>query len=84
MTNRSPLRNRLIGHSLEDDRLWLLHAPTGEVYAITEYNHELTGYDPRLAEIDSVVFQYGGNAYYITGSWASAKGWTVSEHEDRK
>ena len=82
--SRSPLRDTLVGISCDQDRLWLLHAPDGTTYAITDYNDELTGFDPRLGEIDPVVFRYGGNAYYITGGWARQHGWTVTEHEDRR
>lgn len=79
---RSPLRDNLYGLSLDSDRLWLLH-DKDEVYAITEYNDELTGYDPRLTEINREVFHYGGNAYYIITTYAKQKGWRVEPFEDR-
>lgn len=80
--SRSPVRNTLYGYSMDADRLWLIHTPDF-VGAITEYNNELTGYDPRLGEIDPHVFHYGGNAYYIMGRYAKEKGWKVEELEDR-
>lgn len=83
VAKRSPLRDGLHGISDDHDRLWLLQTPTG-VFAITEYNDELTGYDPELAVIDPKIFRYGGNAYYITGAYAKAKGWVVLEFEDRR
>ena len=81
--SRSPMRDNLHGFSMDNDRLWVLHTPEG-AFAITEYNDELTGFDPRLGEMDSKIFHYGGNAYYITGAYAEAKGWRVEEHEDRR
>lgn len=80
----SPLRNGLHGLADDNDRLTLLRDPGGNVYAITDYNWELTGYDPRLGAIDPKTFHYGGNAWYITGSWAMERGWRVEEHEDRR
>ncbi len=81
--SRSPLRDGLHGISMDADRLWLLHTPQG-VFAITEYNDELTGYAPELAEIDPKIFRYSGNAYYITGAYAKERGWRVEELEDRR
>lgn len=80
--SRSPLRNTLHGFSTDNDRLWLLHTPDF-VAAITEYNDELTGYDPRLNKLDSKIFRLGGNAYYITGTYANQRGWRVEKLEDR-
>lgn len=80
---RSPLRDTLHGFHMDNDRLWLLHAPDGNTYAITEYNSELTGYDPRLNEIDPNVFHYSGNVYYITGRWVKDRGWRAEALEDR-
>lgn len=79
---RSSLRDSLIGLTDDHDRLWSIETPefTG---GITEYNDELTGYDPRFAKIDPKIFRYGGNAYYITGKYAQGKGWKVTEIEDR-
>lgn len=68
---------------MDEDRLWLLHTPEFTA-AITEYNNELTGFDPRLNELDPKIFHYGGNAYYITGSYAREKGWRVEPIEDRR
>lgn len=83
MTDRSPLRKLLSGFTSDKDRLWLIH--TSEFSApITEYNDELTGFDPRLHELDPKVFHYGGNAYYITGQYAREKGYTVEKIEDRR
>jgi hypothetical protein len=67
---------------MDGDRLWLLHTPTG-IFAITEYNHELTGYAPELGILDPNIFRYGGNAYFITGLYAQQKGWQVEKFEDR-
>ena len=66
----------LIGWADSHDRAWWIHTPNFKA-KITDYNWELTGYDPRLSEIDPEIFHYGGNAYYITGSYAESKGWTV-------
>ena len=81
---RSPLRDNLVGISDDHDRLWLLTCPDGVVYAITEYNDELTGYDPRLGEIDPKIFHYGGNAYYIAGQYAASRNWRAAVFEDRR
>ena len=80
---RNPIRDTLVGFSFDNDRLWILHTPSGS-FAITEYNDELVGYDPRLADIDPKIFRYGGNAYYITGRYAQEQGWRVEECEDRR
>ena len=80
---RSHLRNGLHGISENNDRLWVLHTPDGD-FAITEYNDELTGYDPRLAEIDPKIFHYGGNAYYIIGTYCDNMGWSAEHVEDRR
>lgn len=69
------------GFSFAQDRLWLIHTPDF-VAGITEYNDELTGFDPRLQKLDE-AFHYGGNAYYILGRLAQAKGWKIEEVEDR-
>lgn len=83
MKNRSPLRDSLVGVSEDNDRLWLVHTPD-DAYAITEYNWELTGFDPKLGQLDPKIFHYGGNAYYITGTYAEQKGWRVEVVEDRR
>jgi hypothetical protein len=80
---RSPLRDNLVGVPEDNDRLYLIHTPEF-VGAITEYNDELTGYDPRLAELEPTVFRFGGNAYHITGSLCRQRGWRVEEFEDRR
>lgn len=81
MRKRLPYRDTLVGFPDDHDRLWLLRTPefTG---AISEYNSELTGYDPRFGDIDPKVFRYGGNAYYITGQYAAERGWHVEELQD--
>jgi hypothetical protein len=80
---RSPLRDSLLGYSMDQDRLWLLHTRNG-TYAITEYNHELTGFSPELQALDNVTFRYGGNAYYVLGPYAKRENWRVEEFEDRQ
>lgn len=45
MTKRSDLRDTLAGFSDDHDRLWLITTPELSG-AITEYNEELTGFDP--------------------------------------
>lgn len=77
----SPYRKGLYGYHMPQDRLWLIHTPEFTA-AITEYNQELTGFDPRLAKLDS-AFHYSGNAYYILGTLAEQKGWRVESVEDR-
>ena len=79
---RSPMRDGLVGYHLDQDRLWVIHTPEFSA-GITEYNSELTGFDPRFAEIDSKTFCYGGNAYYITGQYCREKKWKVESVEDR-
>ena len=67
----------LFGAPLSHDRRWLID--TGKFSAvITEYNWELTGFDPRLRELAPDIFIYGGNAYYITGTLAAERGWKVT------
>jgi hypothetical protein len=83
MSEPHEARKNLLGCSYQQDRLYLLHTPDF-VAGITEYNDELTGYDPRLVKLDPKIFQYGGNAYYITTHYAPAKGWRVEEIEDRR
>jgi hypothetical protein len=80
---RSPMRDHLVGYHMDNDRLWVIHTPEFSG-AITEYNDELTGFDPRFNEIDSKIFYYGGNAYYILGRYCDEKGWRVEELEDRR
>lgn len=53
------------------------------VAEIAEYNSELTGFDPRLREIDSETFVYGGNAYYIINYWAPKRNWQVWEKNNK-
>lgn len=77
------IRTSLHGFSLQEDRLYLLHTPDG-TFAITEYNHELTGYSPELGALDPKTFHYSGNAYYITTTYAKEKGWRVEHLEDRQ
>lgn len=77
----SHYREGLVGYSMPQDRLWIIHTANFSA-AITEYNHELTGYDPRFVELDD-AFHYGGNAYYITGILAQRRGWRVEQIEDR-
>jgi hypothetical protein len=79
----SALRENLHGFGFDQDRLWVLRATDGVSYAITEYNDELTGYDPRLGIMFPEIFYYGGNAYYITGRWCAERGWTAEPTEDR-
>lgn len=74
-------REELFGFSDPHDRLWEVTTP-GFKACITDYNWELTGYDSRLHAIDPKVFHYSGNAYYITGAYARARGWTVKQVED--
>jgi len=67
------------GIYLSTDRQWLIKTPqfNGRIY---DYNWELTGYDPRLAELDK-EFHYSGNAYYIIYTLAPRNGWEVQELE---
>lgn len=81
---RSPYRDRLVGVSYSNDRLFLLHFPDGSVRAITEYNDELTGWEPELEEKWPTIFCFAGNAYYICGWWAEANNVTVEKLEDRR
>ena len=72
------IKDSLHGFPMANDRLFKID--TGDFTAyITEYNDELTGFDPRLCELDPNTFEYGGNAYYITTTYARAKGWYVTE-----
>jgi hypothetical protein len=80
---RNSIRDTLVGYSMDNDRLWLLHLPNGPTYAIVEYNDELTGYSPELAKLDSKIFHYGGNAYHIVNRYAPEHGWRVEKFEDR-
>lgn len=65
----------LHGYSFPQDARWTIHTPEFSA-DITEYNSELTGYDPRLRELDA-AFQYSGNAYYILHKLCPARGWKV-------
>lgn len=78
----NPIRDTVFGN-FDQDRLWILHTPMG-VFAITEYNDELMGFDLRLVDIDPTIFRYGGNAYYIKGKYAQERGWRVESVEDRR
>lgn len=69
------IRNALHGAVAHNDRLWMIHTKDFSA-AIAEYNQELTGFDPRLAELDPEAFVYGGNAYYILGHLCERRGWT--------
>jgi len=81
-TISDPRRRGLNGSSDDNDRLWIIHTPKFSG-AITEYNDELTGFDPKLRELDK-VFVYGGNAYYIINKLAPRNGWRVEKVEDRR
>lgn len=82
-TEMHPARANMKGFSFDQDRLWLIHT-SNFVAGITEYNDELTGFDPRLHELAPEIIRYGGNAYYILGAFAQAKGWRVEPIEDRR
>ncbi len=72
------LRKLCYGYSLSEDRLWKLTDSEGNVYAVTEYNSEITGQSFGLDRF----FHYGGNWYY----WKSElqrQGWNVEHIEDR-
>lgn len=73
----------MLGWADANDRRFKIVTPWFEG-VITEYNDELTGFDQRLANLDPDVFRYGGNAYYITGSYARSKGYVVEEIERKK
>jgi hypothetical protein len=83
MSKRDARRDTLEGFCFDQDRLFILHTEQG-AFPITDYNDELTGFHPKLREIDPKIFHYGGNAYYITGIYALQKGWRVEEVEDRR
>lgn len=77
MSSGAPqMMNWLAGLSDKHDWVWLIHTSefTG---AITEYNDELTGFDPRFGLLDPQVFRYGGNAYYILGEYSRERNWRV-------
>lgn len=76
-------KSTLSGFPEPNDRLWTIKTSDFEA-SITDYNWELTGYDERLHDLDPETFQYGGNAYYITGTYARSKGWTATHIEDRR
>lgn len=61
------------------DRLWKITLPDGRSGYVAEYNEEITGVDPVLAELDPTYFHYGGNAYYVMGRLAQSRGWRVEE-----
>lgn len=82
MKKEHPLRQGLLGFHLSHDRFWMIHTPEFSG-VIAEYNDELTGYDPKLAELMPHVFHYGGNAYYILGTLCKERGWKVEEIDDR-
>lgn len=69
------LRDNLCGCPFDHDRLWLIHT-AGGAFAMSDYNWEITGADPKLAELDDAI-HYGGNAYYVVGTLAERKGWRV-------
>lgn len=69
------LRAELDGCSFEHDRLWIVHTPEGS-FGLTDYNWEITGYHPRLAEMSEHI-RYSGNAYYVVTTLAPQKGWRV-------
>jgi hypothetical protein len=78
---RSPIRATLSGFQMDNDRLWYID--TGSfIGAITEYNDEITAFDPRLYVLDN-SFHFGGSSYYVLHTLCPAKGWKVSEIEDR-
>ena len=70
----------LNGFYMPNDRRWLIKTPNFEA-EICEYNDELTGFDPRLKELDPSVFYYGSNAYYILGRYSIEKGYTIRERK---
>lgn len=66
------------GLSHSNDRKWKI--TVGEqVYYLTEYNDEITGYDDALHSLAPDIIHYSGNAYYATGKFAQQRGWIVEE-----
>lgn len=76
-------REGLIGYSGPEDRLWIIGTADFEA-ALTDYNWEITGYDKRLHQLFPDIIRYSGNAYYVTGAFASQNGWVVTRVEDRR
>ncbi len=78
------IRNRVIGVSNINDRLWLIEVNKMEE-AITEYNQEITGFTPNLANLPNIgrYIHYSGNAYYVLNELQKC-GFIVTEYEDRK
>lgn len=70
--------DELDGFPDSHDRRWLIEIG-GTKYPFTDYNWEITGFDPRLHVIAPDIFEYGGNAYYITGSYAEKYGYKIEE-----
>lgn len=76
----------LVGIPFSHDRRWTIHTPKFSGI-ITDYNWELTGFDPRFAKLDK-NFVYSGNAYYIIHTLCRRKRWLVEQgpyqFKDRK
>ncbi len=75
-------RGQLRDHGLDHDRLWIIETSDG-AFALTDYNWEITGFDPALQKLNDAV-HYGGNAYYVTGALCNERGWRARHVEDRR
>lgn len=64
--------------ALKQDRIWKITINARE-FILSEYNDEITGYDDELHNLAPDIIHYGGNAYYVTGTFANQRGWIVEE-----
>lgn len=76
-----PIRERLMGASENNDRLWLVTLPDGSAEALTDYNWEVTGRTKRLS--DGYGIRYSDSAYYWTDELVR-RGCKVENVEDRR
>lgn len=79
--SRDPLRDQIRGGSFDQDRLWKI-TKEDFVGALTDYNWEITGVTPNVADLDESL-RYSGNAYYWT-SELERRGYKVEHVEDRR
>lgn len=80
---RSALRDKIVGITHDNDRLWQIEGNEGGG-VLTEYNDELTGYCLDIQKLFGAnIVHYGGNAYYILLE-AGRRGYQVTHIEDRR
>lgn len=81
---RSELRNDLVGFSGDQDRLWKI-TKDGQVYVVTDYNNEITGWTKALADLFIGVGTVSYGLYWnYFRDMLLQQGFQVEQVEDRR